>query len=520
MKAHKHLLSATKYVNHNGFVRKILASVLIFSFLICTPCISLAYDDNKEPIKFTQVSCGAIYSMALDENHDLWMWGGSIYAPDGTMKYYKEPVRMMSDVKYICASPGVHAVIKNDNSLWMWGSNKYGQLGDGTTTDSYTPKKIMDNVYKVALSYCNSAVIKSDKSLWMWGGNGKGQLGTGNTENALSPVKVMDNVSDIALGSSTDDGHSVALKTDGSVWAWGDNTLYQLGTDYNDERCYVPTRMSVNARYIEAGESTTYVIDNSGNLYNWGCVLKASEDADDTTASAEPRLVMNDVKCAFASMLGKGGAVIKNDNTLLYQGYLSNYLKKMDDDVKSADAGELHLAYIKEDGTLWTFGNDKFGQLGNGDISGTQDTPYQIIIYKEDGNENSGSPADSTNAGELSNGGTNPASSDTVNSSQSKLFGVSLTKVIKGKKSFKAKWKKASKKQLKKFSGYQIQYSTSKNFRKNVKTKIITKKGASQVVIRRLKKKTTYYVRLRRFKKSGKTKIYSKWSKVKKVRIK
>ena len=73
MNAYKHLFSVAKYASYSTFVSKILASVLIFSILICTPCISLANDDNKEPIKFTQVSCGAIYSMALDENNDLWM---------------------------------------------------------------------------------------------------------------------------------------------------------------------------------------------------------------------------------------------------------------------------------------------------------------------------------------------------------------------------------------------------------------------------------------------------------------
>ncbi len=100
------------------------------------------------------------------------------------------------------------------------------------------------------------------------------------------------------------------------------------------------------------------------------------------------------------------------------------------------------------------------------------------------------------------------------------LFGVKLTKVTKGKKSFTAKWKKASKKQQKQFSGYQIQYSTSTNFTTGVKTKSTTKKKASKVVIRKLKAKTNYYVRIRRFKKAGSSVIYSDWSVVKRVRTK
>ena len=114
-------------------------------------------------------------------------------------------------------------------------------------------------------------------------------------------------------------------------------------------------------------------------------------------------------------------------------------------------------------------------------------------------------------------------SSGTVTSeskAKSELFGVRLTKLTKGKKSFTAKWKKASKKQQKKFTGYQIQYSTDWNFRTGVKTKSTTKKKASKVVIRKLKAKTNYYVRIRRFKKKGGKIVYSDWSNVKKVRTK
>ncbi len=107
-----------------------------------------------------------------------------------------------------------------------------------------------------------------------------------------------------------------------------------------------------------------------------------------------------------------------------------------------------------------------------------------------------------------------------VTPAKSSLFGVAITKVIRGKKSFTAKWKKASKKQQKKFTGYQIQYSTSPKFSGWLKTKSTTKKTASKVVIRKLKKKTTYYVRMRRYKKSGGKKIYSEWSKVKVVKTK
>ena len=104
--------------------------------------------------------------------------------------------------------------------------------------------------------------------------------------------------------------------------------------------------------------------------------------------------------------------------------------------------------------------------------------------------------------------------------SETWIKGVRLTKITKGKGRFTVKWKRAGKKQLKQFTGYEIQFSTRHDFSKNVKTKSTTKKKASKVVIRKLKKKTNYYVRVRRFRKMGGKTVYSNWSNVKKVRTK
>ncbi|MDY4873393.1 MAG: FN3 associated domain-containing protein, partial [Alloprevotella sp.] len=114
---------------------------------------------------------------------------------------------------------------KNDGSLWAWGYNSYGQLGDGTTTNKTTPIKIMDNVVSTSASRYHSLAIKNDGSLWAWGRNSYGQLGDGTTTNKTTPVKIMDNVVSTSAGLY----HSLAIKNDGSLWAWGDNSDGQLG---------------------------------------------------------------------------------------------------------------------------------------------------------------------------------------------------------------------------------------------------------------------------------------------------
>ena len=132
------------------------------------------------------------------------------------------------------------AALKTDGSLWTWGWNKYGQLGDGTTEERSTPVKIMEGVAAVSLGWYHSAALKTDGSLWTWGYNNRGQLGDGTTEDRSTPVKIMEGVAAVSLGEE----HSAALKTDGSLWTWGRNNFEQLGDGTNANSsvpiCIVP----------------------------------------------------------------------------------------------------------------------------------------------------------------------------------------------------------------------------------------------------------------------------------------
>ena len=125
---------------------------------------------------------------------------------------------------------GEHSfAIKDDGSLWAWGGNGCGQLGDGTYKDKSTPVKIMENVCSVSAGYNHSLAIKSDGTLWAWGNNLSGEIGNGKiginngvfTEYAqiLKPEKIMDNVVFVYAGW----GYSFAIKTDDTLWSWGGN---------------------------------------------------------------------------------------------------------------------------------------------------------------------------------------------------------------------------------------------------------------------------------------------------------
>ena len=132
------------------------------------------------------------------------------------------------------------AAITIDGSLYTWGDNFSGQIGDGTNISKIRPVKVLENVKKVVLGYDYGAAITTDGSLYMWGRNYEGVLGDGTTTNRMRPVKVMENVKYVALGGY----HSAAITADGSLYTWGDNHFGQLG-DGTTSRKLTPTKIEI-----------------------------------------------------------------------------------------------------------------------------------------------------------------------------------------------------------------------------------------------------------------------------------
>ena len=181
-----------------------------------------------------QVAQGWQTVYALQDNGSLYGWGynGNGLIGENTKKDSFTPVQIMTGVDTCAISKWDNsnvAAVKTDGSLWTWGLNEAGQIGDGTTHLTKEPVKVMDNVNIVAIGQRFMAAIDTEGALWTWGDNSYGQLGDGSTNSVAQPHKIMDEVESIELGPN----YAVALKVDGSVWTWGANDLSQLGDGTN-----------------------------------------------------------------------------------------------------------------------------------------------------------------------------------------------------------------------------------------------------------------------------------------------
>jgi len=179
------------------------------------------------------IAGGCDHTIALKADGTVWAWGYNWAGQlgDGTTTYRSSPVPVfgLADVAGIAGGYHHTIALKADGTVWAWGYNNLGQLGDETTTDNSSPVQVfgLAGAAAIAGGAYHTIALKADSTVWTWGGNRYGQLGNETTTDNSSPVQVfgLADVAAIAGGSS----HTIALKADGTVWGWGRNDDGQLG---------------------------------------------------------------------------------------------------------------------------------------------------------------------------------------------------------------------------------------------------------------------------------------------------
>jgi len=197
---------------------------------------------------------------------------------DGTLWDLRQHIQVGAAANWAYVSAGGHAVgIKTDGTLWAWGDNRYGQLGNGTTTNSSrnTPVQIGTdtNWAFVSAGGSHTVAIRTDGTLWAWGSNTHGQLGAiwgeccCDMNRSLVPIQIGtdSNWASVSAGEN----HTVAIRTDGTLWAWGDNRTGQLG-DGTTIRRNIPVRIGTNNDWASVSACGTVAIREGGTLWAWG----------------------------------------------------------------------------------------------------------------------------------------------------------------------------------------------------------------------------------------------------------
>ncbi|CAN5163209.1 hypothetical protein BH11PSE11_BH11PSE11_17890 [soil metagenome] len=250
-------------------------------------------------------------------------------------------------VPQIAAGYYHNVVLDSDGKVWAWGYNGFGQLGIGATAEATTPVQIsgLSSVRAVGAGFFHSVALKNDCTVWAWGDNGFDQLGLGNTVNSgisgsSVPVQVpgLSNVVAIAAAGA----HTLALKDNGTVWAWGWNAYGQLGIGSLDNS-KVPVQVAglQAITSIATGYFHSMVLNETGSVWTWGYNGRGQLGNGTLNPAVVPMPVPN--LDGVIALAGGGG----------------------------------HTLALRRDGNLWAWGWNNFGQLGNGS---TTDSHVPLLV--------------------------------------------------------------------------------------------------------------------------------------------
>ena len=256
------------------------------------------------------------------------------------------------------------ATTKKDSSLFIWGNNYISgnSYDKGEQFNMLTsPTSFIDNdVVSVSCGYMHNALIKSDYSLWMWGRQYCGEFGNESFNGSEIPIKVNEDVIGVSAGGQT----TGIIKNNNSLYMCGRNDFGQIG-DGTREIKLLPVEILSDVKQVVTGWCTTFAVKNDQTLWGWGLNDKYQLADGTDSLRAKPIKIMNDIIKVEASATHDNiFAALKTDQTLwIWGGEISSPIQ-LDKDVTEMAIGSNHLLFIKNDGSLWAYGNNKYGQLG------------------------------------------------------------------------------------------------------------------------------------------------------------
>ena len=303
---------------------------------------------------WAQVAAGGSFTCAIKTDGTLWCWGAGANGRLGNGGTADQPSPVQestgaTDWAQVAAGGGFTCAVKTDGTLWCWGNASDG-MGDqlnpnqeATAATDWARVEASDNWYQ------HACALKTDGSLWCWGANSYGELGDGTTTNSNSIVAALPGSAwtDFDIGS----GHTCGIKTDGSRWCWGENGQGQLGSSSTSGNHDAPVQIgTADWKEVSVGwggdTAFTCGVQSDDSLWCWG---------NDGAGELANGAVTGNQTSPYAA--GDGGA-----------------WKKL---AAATGYGE-HVCGIQTDDSLWCWGSDYNGELGNGAVTGSQASPGAV----------------------------------------------------------------------------------------------------------------------------------------------
>ncbi len=328
-------------------MKRKLAFVLTFMFVVVLlGTQEKAYASSS---KIIEVEAGHAYNIALKDDGTVWTWGDNSYGQlgDGTSTQRNYPLQVSGLSGIVAVDAGnFHSVaLKNDGTVWSWGRDDNCQLGDRGYAGSYRPAQVigLSGIVDVSCGEDFTVAVKNDETVWAWGSNMSGQLGINcYTRWSVTPVQVLNigNVTSIKVGMD----HTVALKSNGEVWTWGCNGFGQCGDGTTTDKS-MPVYIMSGVTSIGAGQCNSFAVKTDGTVWAWGM-------------DGEGQLGIGTCQSCVSHPVQMIGAT----------------------NVKDITGVVYHTMVLKNDGTVWVCGSDLWGELGDGIIYNGTDNEKTTLI--------------------------------------------------------------------------------------------------------------------------------------------
>ncbi len=363
------------------------------------------------------IAAGDDHSLALAADGTLWAWGGNDYGQLGTLGSAKESrpieVRSIGPVRAIAAGENFSVVLRRDGTVMSWGSDDRGQLGTGGRAAAGAPAVIagLNDVIAVSAGGNYGAALREDGTVWTWGANDRGQLGNGTTADRPrpAPVEGLSGITAIACGYE----HALAVRNDGTLLAWGANSSGQLGDgSTQDRRRPVVVQGAGDVAAVAAGHEHSAAVLKNGKVMGWGANLhyELLKPFRPTAVKAEPLPFLDG-----AVMITSGGyhlTTILGDGTVRSWGansfgQLGNQRRayarlpvqalvlnrratvakkqasplapaQKEESIVQCAGGMAHTLALRADGTVWAWGGNFRGELGDGTRRTIRPVPQSV----------------------------------------------------------------------------------------------------------------------------------------------